>query len=194
MKLSRLFIYDDYKGTKDYLKTQSRYELARTLLYFGISGSLFIAGIITTGDRMNLLTVAAVLGCLPACKSAVDTFMFLRYKGCSTENADIIAAHMDGLNGLYDRVFTSYSTNYQIAHITVKGNTLCGFTEDVKFDENAFNEHITILLQKDGFKDVSVKIFKDINKYTTRLEQLKTLDTSDKNTAGIISTLNNVSL
>lgn len=194
MKISRLFIYDDYKGTKDYLKTQSRYELARTILYFGISASLFIAGIIATGDRMNLLTVAAVLGCLPACKSAIDTYMFLRYKGCSAENAELISAHMDGLCGLYDRVFTSYSTNYQIAHITIKGNTLCGFTEDAKFDENAFNEHISILLQKDGFKDVSVKIFKDINKYTSRLEQLKALDTNDKNTAGIINTLNNVSL
>lgn len=194
MKISRLFIYDDYKGTKDYLKTQSRYELVRTLLYFGISVSLFIAGIIATGDRMNLLTVAAVLGCLPACKSAIDTYMFMRYKGCSPENAEIISTHMEGLNGLYDRIFTSYSTNYQIAHITIKGNTLCGFTEDMKFDENAFNEHITILLQKDGFKDVSVKIFQDINKYTARLEQLKLLDASDKNTAGIIRTLNNVSL
>lgn len=194
MKISRLFIYDDYKGTRDYLKTQSRYELARTILYFGISFSLFIAGIIATGDRMNLLTVAAVLGCLPACKSAIDTFMFLRYKGCSPENAEQISAHMEGLTGLYDRVFTSYSTNFQVAHITVKGNTLCGFTEDPKFDESAFNEHITILLQKDGFKDVSVKIFKEMNKYTARLEQLKTLDVNDKNTAGIISTLNSVSL
>ena len=194
MKISRLFIYDDYKGTRDYLKIQSRYELTRTLIYFGLSISLFIAGIIATGDRMNLLTVAAVLGCLPSCKSAIDSYMFLRYKGCSSPNADIIDTHMEGLDGLYDRIFTSYSTNFQIAHITVKGNTLCGFTEDAKFDENAFNEHITMLLQKDGFKDISVKVFKDINKYTARLEQLKVLDTSDKNTAGIISTLNNVSL
>lgn len=194
MKVSRLFLYDDYKGTRDYLKTQSRYELARTLLYFGISISLFAAGIIATGDRMNLLTVAAVLGCLPASKSAIDTFMFMRYKGCCSENADAIDAHMDGLSGLYDRVFTSYSTNFQIAHMTVKGNTLCGFTQDAGFDENAFNEHLSILLQKDGFRDVSIKIFKDIKKYTARLEQLKELDANEKNTAGILNTLKNVSL
>ena len=194
MKISRLFFYDDYKGTRDYLKIQSRYELVRTLLYFGISISLFVAGIIATGDRMNLLTIAAVLGCLPACKSAIDTFMFMRYKGCSLENADTIDAHMEGLNGLYDRVFTSYSTNFQVAHITVKGNTLCGFTQDDKFDENAFNEHISNLLQKDGFRDVSIKIYKDVQKYTARLDQLKELDASEKNTPGIISTLNNVSL
>lgn len=194
MKISRMFLYDDYKGTRDYLKTQSRYELARTILYFGISVSLFIAGIVATGDRMNVLTVVAVLGCLPACKSAIDTFMFMRYKGCNADNADTIDAHMEGLVGLYDRIFTSYSINFQVAHLTVKGNTLCGFTQDEKFDENAFNQHITTLLQKDGFKDVSVKIFKDIKKYTARLDQLKELDTEEKNTAGIISTLNSVSL
>ncbi len=194
MKISRMFLYDDYKGTRDYLKTQSRYELARTIIYFAISAGLFIAGIVTTGDRMNLLTVVAVLGCLPACKSAIDAFMFMRYKGCTAENADVIDAHMEGLVGVYDRIFTSYNINFQVAHMTIKGNTLCGFTQDDKFDENAFNQHITGLLQKDGFKDVSVKIFKDIQKYTTRLEQLKELDADEKNTAGIISTLNSVSL
>lgn len=194
IKLSRLFLYDDYKGTRGYLRVQGNYEAARTILYFAISLSLFVAGIIATGDKVNLLTIVAVLGCLPACKSAVDAFMFLRYKGCSDEFADEIDAHMDGLSGLYDRIFTSYEQNYQVAHITAKGNTLCGFTQDTAFDEQRFREHITNLLKKDGYKDVSVKIFKDIQKYTDRLEQLKSLEAEDKNTAGILNTLNSVSL
>lgn len=194
MKLSRLFLYDDYKGTRDYLKVQGRYELARTILYFAISLSLFVAGIVATGSRMNLLTIVAVLGCLPACKSAIDTFMFLRYKGCSAEHADAIERHMEGLNGLYDRIFTSYECNYQVAHIAVKGNTLCGYTQDSKFDEQRFHEHIINLLRKDGFRDVSVKIFRDLDKYTARLEQLKELDAEERNTAGILNTLNSVSL
>ena len=194
MKISRLFIYDDYKGERDYLKKQSRYEIVRTLIYFGLSLGLFLAGILTTGDRMNLLTIVAVLGCLPACKSAIDAFMFLRYKGCSPENADSISRHTDGLNGLFDRVFTAYDRNYQVAHITVKGNTLCGFTQDAEFDENAFNKHLVTLLQKDGYKDITVKIFKDLSKYTARLDQLKELDADEKTTAGIINTLKNVSL
>lgn len=194
MKLSRLFLYDDYKGERNYLKIQGRYELARTILYFGISFSLLIAGILATGSRSNLLTVAAVLGCLPACKSAVDAFMFLRYRGCGKEYADEIDAHMKGLHGLYDRVFTSYSCSYQVAHITVRGNTLCGFTQDASFDESGFREHITNLLKKDGLTDISVKIFKDIHKYVSRLEQIKLLDEEEKRTLVILTSLNNVSL
>lgn len=194
MQLLRMFSNDKYKGARDYLKVQGRYELARTILYFAISISLFVAGIIATGSRKNLLTLVAVLGCLPACKSAVDAFMFLRFKGCSREHAEAIESHMKGLKGLYDRVFTSYDKNYQVAHMAVKGNTVCGFTQDEKFAEQDFYKHIANILQKDGFKDVSVKIFSDIGKYAARLEQLQELDADERSTDGIISTLNSVSL
>lgn len=194
MKLSRMFINDNYKGNRDYLKTQKKYEITRTILYFAISLSLFAAGWITTGSRENLLTIVAVLGCLPACKSTVDMILFLKFKGCEAKNAEIIIAHSNKLSGLFDMVFTSYQQNFAVAHITVKGNTLCGFTQDEHFDENAFYKHIDQILKKDHYKDTSVKIFKDINKYTERLEQLQLLDTDESNTSGILETLKCVSL
>ena len=83
MQFKRMFSTDAYKGTSGYLRTQKNYEILRTVLYFAISLSLFIAGWVTTGSRENLLTIVAVLGCLPACKSLVEMFMFLRYKGCN---------------------------------------------------------------------------------------------------------------
>lgn len=194
MQPFRMFSNEKYKGTRDYLKVQGRYELARTILYFAISLSLFIAGIIATGGRKNLLTLVAVLGCLPACKSAVDAFMFLRYKGCSRENAETIEAHMEGLAGLYDRVFTSYEKNYQVAHMAVKGNTVCGYTQDADFAEQDFYKHIANILRKDGFKDISVKIFTDLDKYTARLDQLRELNAKERVEEGILNTLKSVSL
>jgi len=130
MQLLRMFSKEKYKGTRNYLKTQKGYEILRTVIYFAISLSLFIAGYVATKDRMNLLTVVAVLGCLPASKSAVDMIMYLRYKGCSFENAKKIEEHAEGLQGLFDMVFTSYTRNYQVAHMVVKGKTICGFTEE----------------------------------------------------------------
>lgn len=82
MQLKRMFSTDDVKGTRGYLRTQKNYEIIRTVLYFAISIALFIAGWVSTGSRENLLTIVAVLGCLPACKSLVEMFMYLRYKGC----------------------------------------------------------------------------------------------------------------
>lgn len=194
MQLGRMFINDNYKGTRDYLNSQKKYEILRTVIYFAISISLFAAGWIHTGSRENLLTVVAALGCLPGCKSAVDMIMFLRYKSCSRENADTIDIHCEGLTGIYDMVFTSYDKNYQVDHLTVRGNTICGFTENSNLDEQAFYKHIDSLLKKDNFKDTSIKIFKDIKKYTDRLEQLKTLPAEENLTVGIVNTLKSVSL
>lgn len=194
MQLFRMFSNEKYKGSRGYLRTQKKYEVLRTILYFAISLSLFAAGWIATGDKMNLLTVVAVLGCLPASKSAVEMIMFLRYNGCSEDNAKDIDAHIGNLKGLYDCVFTSYEINYEVAHIVVKGDTLCGFSENKSFDEQAFYKHIDSILKLDNFKDTSVKIFTDKRKYLERLDQLNQLDTDQTNTEGIINTLRSVSL
>lgn len=189
-----MFSTDAYKGTSGYLRTQKNYEILRTVLYFAISLSLFLAGWVTTGSRENLLTIVAVLGCLPACKSLVEMFMFLRYKGCNEQDAAQIAAHTDGLTGLYDMVFTSYEKNYVIHHMTICGNTLCGYTSDPKFAEQAFYKHIQDILKKDNYREVTVKIFHDLDKYLKRCEQLKDLPTQPELTGGICQTLKSVSL
>ncbi len=194
MQLLRMFSTDKYKGCRNYIKTQKKYEILRTVLYFGISLSLFIAGYVATKERINLLTVVAILGCLPASKSAVGMIMYLRFQGCSQEHADKIEAHIGDLQGLFDMVFTSYDKNYVVAHITVKGNTICGYTQAEKFDEQAFYKHINDILKADNFKETSVKIFKELDKYTNRLEQLKDLQTEEENTEGILNTLKSVSL
>ena len=192
MKFSRLFIKDNYVGERNYLKTQTKYEIARTVLYFGISLSLFISGWITTGERTNLLTIVAILGCLPASKSLVDMIMFVRYKSCSETAANQIDAHVNSLSGLYDLVFTSYQKNFHVAHIVVKGNTVCGYTEDASFAEQEFYKHLDGILKTDHFKDTSIKIFTDIKKYCNRLDQLAVLETDETNTAGIIDTMKHV--
>lgn len=194
MQLIRMFSTDKYKGKRNYLNTQKKYEIIRTCLYFAVSLSLFFAGYIATGNRLNLLTIVAVLGCLPASKSAVEAIMFLRYKSCEADEADQIQQHIGELDGLYDMVFTSYQKNYNIAHLVVKGNTICGFTQDSSMDENAFYKHLDGLLKMDNFRNTSIKVFKDANKYLQRLDQMQELSVEEDNTLGIIATLKSVSL
>lgn len=192
--LKRLFTTTDVKGTENYLDTQKKYELIRTLLYFGISAALFIGGYLQTKSRVNLLTVVAVLGCLPASKSAVSAIMFFRFRSCTPENAAEIKAHSEGLFTLSDCVFTSYSRSYRVSHLAVRGRTVCGFTEDENFDEAEFNRHITDILKLDGHKDVTVKIFTSLSRYTERLEQMKELEENETASAAIIETLKSVIL
>ena len=199
MQLMRMFSTDKYKGTINYINSQKKFEILRTLIYFAISIALFVAGYIQTGRKTNLLTVVAILGCLPASKSAVGAIMFLRFKSCSAKAAEEIEKHCQGLHSLYDMVFTSYQKNYAVSHLAVKGNTVCGYSEDPKFLENEFYKHLDSILKMDGLKDVTVKIFTDLNKYTSRLDQLslvqtKEPETDDNRTSAIIATLKSVAL
>lgn len=191
----RIFSNTHVKGTRNYINSQKKYELIRTFIFFFIPLSLFIAGYVTTKTKMNLLTIVAVVGLLPACKSLVSAIMFLKHRSLSEEFAAKIDATQHELPQLYDMVFTTYDKTHVVNHMVIAGNTVCGFSEDKNFKEKEFNAHIQNVLKTDGFKNVSVKIFTDINKYTERLEQLKDLEINEGvNILGIMDTFRSVVL
>ncbi len=195
MELRRFFTTDSVKGTRNYLNTQKKYEIVRTILYFAISLSLFAAGYIQTGRRANLLSIVAVLGCLPASKSAVGAIMFLRFRSCAEETSAEIERHTQGLVCLYDMVFTSYKKNYVVSHMAVCGNTMCGYAEgEGAFGEADFYRHIGDILKADGHKNVTVKIFTNLTKYTERLDQMKRPEPGDGLTRSVVATLKSVAL
>lgn len=202
MSIKRMFSTDSVKGTKNYLDTQKKYEIIRTMLYFGISLSLFAAGWITTGERTNLLTIVAILGCLPASKSLVGVIMFCKSKSLSSQDAAIIEPNSQGLTCLYDLIFTTREKTYPVLHMAVCGNTIVGYMPADKdksnkkklLDEKVCEEHLVTCLKVDNFKDVTVKIFRDVNKYANRLAQMQELQTDETYSSGICNTLKSIAL
>lgn len=160
------------KGTFGYLEKKKTNSIVRTILYFAISAAIFIAGYLTTKTRANLLTVVAVLGCLPACKSAVNMIMLLHAKGCSSKAHETILACEGRLIGMYDMYFTSYQKNFPLSHMVVDKKVILGYTEIEKTDTDACAEHLQTMLKQGGFKDYTVTITKDIQKYCEQLKNL----------------------
>lgn len=216
MQLIRIFSTEKAKGSRNYLDSQKKYELIRTLIYFLIPVILFLAGIIQTQStltgmkgngwellkaglanpksRVNLLSIVAVLGLLPASKSLVSTIMFLRFHSFTGQEADQAAAAGEGLAVLFDCVFTSYKKSFVIRHLAVRGNTVCGYAGGTDFAENQFYQHIGEILKADGHKDTSVKVFTDFRKYTERLRQMASLEDNETQTRSVIATLKSVML
>ncbi len=161
------------KGTYGYMEKQRMREILKTVLMFGISISLYVAGYIATKSNKNLLTLAAVLGCLPASKSAVSMIMFLKAKGCSPGMKEEIGEKAAGLCQRYDLYLTSYARNFQISHIVMKGKNLIGITEQEKFEEAACYEHLKSMFSQNGFHDITVKIFREKTKYLERVGALR---------------------
>jgi len=191
---TRIFSTVKVKGTRNYIDSQKKFEILRTLLYFALPVGLFITGYITTKTKVNLLTIVAVVGFLPASKSLVGAIMFLRYKSCPADAATQISAAVGELHELYDMIFTSYQKNYVVYHLVVHGNNICGYSDQIDFPEKEFQVHISNILKMDGHKNYSVKIFTNLQKYTDRLIQLNQLDVENKNVTAIMDTLKSVAL
>ena len=169
-------------------------EIVKTILFFGISVALYLAGYIATGSNKNYLTIVAILGCLPASKSAVSMIMYLRANGCSEKSYKVILDKFGDNIGAYNLYFTSYDKNYDTGHVFTKGMTVIAFTENDKFSENGFEEHIKTVLNRDGIKGINVKVYKELDKYITRIEQMQNLENEKSREVDIMKTLSAVSL
>lgn len=184
------------KGAFGYLKNRKKYTALRTLIFFLISGGLYALGVLTTGSNKNLLTIVAILGCLPACKSAVNFILFLRAEGCSNALHDKLVSYEDHvLTVFYDMYFTSYQKNYPISHMALKGGMLCGMTESPACDCREVEKHLGQMLMQEGIKNVTVNIFSQEDKYIDRLSRLIEMQAEDhRDRDGIINLLYAISI
>ena len=183
------------KGKYGYLARQRKREIVKTCAYFGISFAIFLMGILSTGSKNNLLTIVAVLGCLPASKSAVSMIMYIKAKGCSPACYDTVKEHENAGIVMYDLYLTSEKKNYQLSSAVVKNNVVCGYTEEPKCDTNWGEKHIADLLRQNDYKNITVKIFGEPSKYVERLKELAGLSCADeRRDAGIAKVITDISL
>lgn len=182
------------KGQFGYLSYKKKMTTIITIGMFAISIALYFAGYVTTKSNANLLTVVAILGCLPASKSAVSMIMFLKAKGCNEEDKAAIENTVGSLNGYYDLYFTGYSKNFPTDHLVVTKNSIIAYSADKKITEKEFNEHMKDILNKERIHDVTVKLFTDRAKYTNRLKELNQSEADTSARMDMVKMLFNVSL
>ncbi len=170
--LRRFISTTEVKNTYRYLDTQKKYEILKTVLLFAVSVSLFIGGYIATETRNNLLTVVAVLGCLPASKSMVNAIMFCRFHSASEEVHQTVSSLDEQTDTLYDLVFTTQNVNYCVSHACLIGQELVLYTEDKKLDKKGLEVHLKDMLKKAGVQKVNIGIFSELRRYTDRVNTL----------------------
>ena len=187
------------KGDAGYIRTRKRKILLKTVLEFGIVAALLILGIIETGTRQNLLTVVAVLGCLPASKALVELIMVLPHRSISEEMTTEIERNANLLTRAYDMVFTSEKKIMPMEAIVISGNTICGYTSNAKVDMNVITKHLKQYLHANRYDKVSVKIFDNYTAFATRAEGMNNIaavekDDTKRHEEGIKQILLNISL
>lgn len=165
------------KGEKGYLAHHKKTAVTKTVILFLLPLAILALGWWSTGTRENLLTVVAVLGCLPACRSAANLVVLLGCKGISEADHQKIAPHVKNCEAFEELAFTSYEKTWQIRHMAFCGNDLIGYTDQEKCDPKACERHLSQLLSKDQIGGVNVKIFTDLPRYVNRIDELSRKET-----------------
>lgn len=168
------------KGDAGYIRARKRLVIIKTALLFGVAVALLLLGIWQTGDRMNLLTVVAILGCLPASKSLVEVIMILPHRSIMDEKATEIEKHAKYLTKAFDMVFTSEKKIMPVESIVISDNTICGYASNPKVDTNFAADHIKKYLVSNKFTKVSVKIFDNYTTFVNRVESMNNIVDEDK--------------
>jgi len=156
------------KGQYGYTNYQKKIEIIKTATIFLLAFSIYFIGLYTTGTKSNLLTVVAILGMLPASKSAVHMIMFLRFKTGSKEVYQDTVNFVDQFPILYDLIITTEKKTYQISSAICSANTLCCYTENSQNDLKVLENHLKDMLSKNGAKNIQVKVFDDFSQYKNR--------------------------
>ncbi len=168
------------KGEYAYPAYEKKRVILRTVIYFAISLAVFLLGYLSTKTKENLLTIVAVLGLLPSCKSLVSVIMYLRIPRFSREIYEEIAKHAGTVRTIYSMYLTSYKLNFPISCFAVRGGNLIGYTEFASCDTDACEKHIKDMFSQNAIKGITVKIFKEQRKFMDRLSQLEALDEGTK--------------
>jgi len=168
-------LFTKKKGTFQYLKKAPVWQGLLTIVLLMLPAGLFFIGYSITKDVKNLFTVVAVVGMLPAAKSIVSFIMFLRSEKwtCPQELYDF-ASKLTGENFRvgYDYYMTSYTVNYPICCAAVGKSGLIGFLADSKVSDNDCEAYLKEYLKKNEINGITVKIFKDEEKFKNRLETI----------------------
>lgn len=161
------------KGKAGYIQARKKQLIIKAVLEFGIVLALLALGIWQTHTRLNLLTVVAVLGCLPAAKALVEVITITPYHSIKLETANEIQEKAKDLTVAFDFVFTSREKFMPVDSMLLLDNTICGYSSSKKIDPVYTAKHLRQLLEQNQYTKVSVKIFTDYDAFLARAESMQ---------------------
>ncbi len=148
------------KGEYGYVRSQKLFRLWRTLGFFAIPAAVFIIGLVLNqGDRMNIYSIIAAVGCIPGCISAVTMITMWLRKPMSEE----LYQEIQEICGIQTMAYELYVTTQEVSlfldAVLFSGDTVTAYCDRTvkKADVSAISAHLRKALQNEKY-DANLKI------------------------------------
>lgn len=172
------------KGQPGYIKARKLKYLVWAIGEFAVVAVLVIVGYLKTGSKLNLFTVIAVVGCLPASKMLVEFITMAPHKGIEPEKFAEIEGKAGLITRIYDTVITGNGKVMPVDAFVISGRTICGYAGSPKVNEAETARYIKEMLQNSHVDKVTVKIFCDYVAFLSRAEGMNNIATVESGREG----------
>ena len=160
-----------YKGEAGYIAYERFRRVLVTAVLFAIPLAAFLTAYFMTGTKSNIITVVAMVGCIPACMSAVSAIMVYTIRSIPRDLYDRIRTHTDGLYMAYDLYLTNGDKNVLLDAVAVCGRTVVALTTFKNPDLKEGEKHMANMIRSGGLA-ATVNLMKDPDKFIERLDSL----------------------
>ncbi len=168
------------KGEIGYIRYEKIRRFFVTIILFLIPAVIFISGYLYHGSKKNILTVVALVGCLPACKSTVGLIVMLMQKSPKIKLMKEIQSHAGKLTMAYEMIFTTYEKNAAVDAAVIHGHDILCFMPSPKAGEQKMiREHLEKMLKHNGY-GVTVHILENKEKFIERLDAINKLNQGEE--------------
>ena len=133
---------------------------------------IYLIGYLTLKTNKNIWTIIAILGVLPASKSAVSMIMFIRYKSIDETTYNAILNVKGNIPVIYELVFTTNEKSYYIKSAACSDSTVIMYTDEKPDKIKEITEHVNNCILREELKGYSLKIYGDLKQYTDRLSEM----------------------
>ena len=153
------------KGDAGYLRRRKRLLILEAVVSFGLVAALVIAGYVTTKTKLNLLTVVAVLGCLPASRILVNLIMVMPHDSIDEATELEISAVTEELTVAYDLVITSEKKAMPVAAVAI-------YNQFDKVVVKLFHDYKAFLTRAEGMNNIASVEQQDTRKHEEMIKGL----------------------
>ena len=159
------------KGTYGYLDRLKVQEWKKAAVMLAVPILVFLIGWAVMKTRLQVVTVIAIVGCLPGCNQVVHAILASKYHSMDRALYEEVEAVRGGRMVLYENVFTTYDKNFAVDSIIISGRGVLGYSSDEKTDAKAAETHLTAILRQNSYKQ-NVKVMKDKKAFLARVKEL----------------------
>lgn len=162
------------KGEYGYIKSQKKIRLGRTLGFFVIPIAVFLIGwFLNNGDRMNIYSIIAAVGCIPGCISAVTMITMWLRKPMSEELYRELKTAAGDQTMAYELYVTTQEVSLFLDAVHFSGDTVTAYCdrEVSKVKLQAIQTHLKKALTAEKY-DCNLKLM-DITAKNKFLERIR---------------------